>query len=170
GHAFERTIAPLLRDTQGTPADLDRLTMVTDNIPESRANVGKHETQAGAVADAGCHAFGFAHEVQCSFVLLERDEGDAEIELDVDDPNEDFTAFGKPPECLERPLERFCRPLISRTCQCSVSGLPEISGGLIPGLGRQSVTRQTLDIVGQPLSRTALQGFENPEVKGSPPL
>lgn len=57
GLELQRSIAKLVRNRQSTPADLHGLMMLTDDIPESRAYVGKHQPQAGAVAEAGRHAF-----------------------------------------------------------------------------------------------------------------
>src|SRR5229473_2468898 len=56
GLELQRSIAELVRNRQRTPADRDGLMMLTDDIPESCAYVGKHQPQAGAVAEAGCHA------------------------------------------------------------------------------------------------------------------
>jgi hypothetical protein len=49
GFELERVIAALGRDGDRAPAHLDRLTMLAQDIPEARTEIGQHRPKAWAI-------------------------------------------------------------------------------------------------------------------------
>src|SRR5215468_8509419 len=80
---LELSIAGVGRDRHGSLPDLDGLSMLASNVPESRADVCKDPAQAGGIAESDGQTFRLSHDPQNVLVSSERGEGDPQLESRV---------------------------------------------------------------------------------------
>src|SRR5262245_14472642 len=167
GLKLQLLVTALGRDRQGALSDLDGLTVLACDVPQSRRNVREHSSQSGAIAELGCYNFGFAHDSQGVVVAPERNQRDAQIEPHIDSLSQGVGCHGQPLQRLKRLLQKVDRCSIRRSSDLSLRGETKILCALVPRLGADRVTREALSLFARLIQLASLQRLEGAPMQGS---
>src|SRR5262245_48216246 len=108
--------------------------MLTEDVPESRAQVRQDPAQACLVSETRRERFSPAHQVERIAVSTERDQRDAKVEPEVDGLGQSLRTLGNPREGTEGLLEPSGRGLVRGLGVGSAARAPKIRRGFAPRL------------------------------------
>jgi hypothetical protein len=122
------------------------------------------------IAECPRQLFGFAETAGDPLELSERKECGSKVEAEIDGALEPVAGLGQILQSQQRLLEACHRLPVGRPCQCFSASLMKICGRLLPQLPAHGMVGQPLDVLGQPVRIAALDGDDDPRVKGLAPI
>ena len=102
---LELSITALGGDRKRAIPDLDRLTVLTSNISQARADIREDSPQTRAITEPSRQNFRFAHYCKDVVVAPEGYECDTQVKACVDSLCERFGCLRQPLECTKRVME-----------------------------------------------------------------
>ena len=138
--------------------------------PEIVDHVDGGPPQAALVAQGLGEAFRVAQIVEEQPEFSERHQGLLQVKPEIDGLCQRVAVLGEVMQGHQRLLEGGHRLAVGRARQRPGPGLPAVGHGLVPHLAPEGMVRQPVDLLGEPLWRQPVEGFDNAGIEHAPSI